>query len=187
MGNNFGVIMQNIRNFQLSEPTESQIQLYTGNGEGVLFLTSEDGLDWYESQKKFAADSMKFVYDSNKTIVAASYDVSTLWPVDASVAEVKAEKVPAGFDPGGKWQFTGGRITEIPVDYAIQAEATKTRLMAQATAAIAPLQDAVELEIATEKEIDALSAWKKCRVLLSRIDTSAAPDINWPEVPEDVA
>ncbi|MBK4716519.1 tail fiber assembly protein [Enterobacteriaceae bacterium YMB-R22] len=28
-----------------------------------------------------------------------------------------------------------------------------------------------------------LNEWKKFRVLLSRIDTAAAPDIEWPEYP----
>ncbi len=48
---------------------------------------------------------------------------------------------------------------------------------------IAPLQDAVDLEIATEEEASLLAAWKKYRVLLNRVDTSVAPDIEWPAVP----
>ena len=42
---------------------------------------------------------------------------------------------------------------------------------------IAPLQDAVDLEIATEEERSLLEAWNKYRVLLNRVDTSTAPDI----------
>ncbi|PSY39661.1 phage tail protein, partial [Escherichia albertii] len=45
------------------------------------------------------------------------------------------------------------------------------------------LQDAVDLEIATEEEKSLLAAWKKHRVLLNRVDTSTAPDIEWPAVP----
>ncbi|MEJ1538552.1 tail fiber assembly protein, partial [Escherichia coli] len=41
------------------------------------------------------------------------------------------------------------------------------------------LQDAADLEIATEEEISLLEAWKKYRVLLNRVDTSVAPDIEW--------
>ncbi|ENI3623931.1 tail fiber assembly protein, partial [Escherichia coli] len=29
-----------------------------------------------------------------------------------------------------------------------------------------------------------MEAWKKYRVLLNRVDTSTAPDIEWPEIPE---
>ncbi|EJH8726403.1 tail fiber assembly protein, partial [Cronobacter sakazakii] len=56
-----------------------------------------------------------------------------------------------------------------------------------ATQAIAPLQDAVELEMASEGEVAQLAAWKKYRVLLNRVDTTTAPDIAWPEMPGDVA
>ena len=48
---------------------------------------------------------------------------------------------------------------------------------------IAPLQDAVDLEIATEEERSLLEAWNKYRVLLNRVDTSTAPDIEWPANP----
>ncbi|EOM6987716.1 tail fiber assembly protein, partial [Escherichia coli] len=49
--------------------------------------------------------------------------------------------------------------------------------------AIAPLQDAVDLEMATDDEQALLLAWKKYRVLLNRVDTSTAPDVEWPAVP----
>ncbi|ANP05803.1 phage tail protein [Escherichia coli] len=39
---------------------------------------------------------------------------------------------------------------------------------------IAPLQDAVDLEITTEEETSLLEAWNKYRVLLNRVDTSVA-------------
>lgn len=58
----------------------------------------------------------------------------------------------------------------------------KSVLMTQASEAIAPLQDAVELEIATGDEQAQLAAWKKYRVLLNRIDTGDA-EIVWPEKP----
>ncbi|EOU2322028.1 tail fiber assembly protein [Yersinia enterocolitica] len=45
------------------------------------------------------------------------------------------------------------------------------------------LQDAVDAGIATQEETSALSEWKKYRVLLMRVDTSKAPDIEWPTPP----
>ncbi len=62
----------------------------------------------------------------------------------------------------------------------------KNSLMQVASEHIAPLQDAVDLEIATEEENSLLEAWKKYRVLLNRVDTSTAPDIEWPEEPDTV-
>ncbi|EHP7004817.1 tail fiber assembly protein [Escherichia coli] len=39
------------------------------------------------------------------------------------------------------------------------------------------------MEIATEEEKALLAAWKTYRVLLNRVDTSTAPDIEWPTNP----
>ena len=64
-----------------------------------------------------------------------------------------------------------------------EAEGTKNSLMQVAGEHIAPLQDAADLEIATEGETSLLEAWKKYRVLLNRVDTSTAPDIEWPIIP----
>lgn len=63
-----------------------------------------------------------------------------------------------------------------------EAEEKKARLIQEATDNIAILQDAVNLEIATNEEISQLNSWRKYRVLVSRIDTSTAPDIVWPEL-----
>ncbi|MEY0338570.1 tail fiber assembly protein [Providencia stuartii] len=64
-----------------------------------------------------------------------------------------------------------------------EAEQQKQPLLAEANNAIAPLQDAVDLDMATDEEVAQLTAWKKYRVLLNRIDTSLAPDIEWPKKP----
>ncbi|MBC1164004.1 tail fiber assembly protein, partial [Escherichia coli] len=64
-----------------------------------------------------------------------------------------------------------------------EAEETKNSLMQVASEHISPLQDAADLEIATEEETSLLAAWKKYRVLLNRVDTSLAPEIEWPQQP----
>lgn len=65
------------------------------------------------------------------------------------------------------------------------ATATKAALIKGATEKIEPLQDAVELDMATDEEKNRYDAWRKYRVLLTRVDTSLAPDISWPKPPED--
>jgi len=65
------------------------------------------------------------------------------------------------------------------------AERKKALLMANATKAIAPLQDAEDLGMATKEETAALLAWKRYRVLLSRIETKEGTDISWPEPPQN--
>lgn len=61
------------------------------------------------------------------------------------------------------------------------AEYLKRQRMDEATRIMAPLQDAVDLNMATDAEKAALLAWKKYRVLLNRVDISDAPDIDWPK------
>ncbi|MDH2369479.1 tail fiber assembly protein [Providencia rettgeri] len=63
------------------------------------------------------------------------------------------------------------------------AEVEKQTRLQEASKTIAPLQDAADLGIAMVDETTALKEWKKYRVLLNRVDTSAAPDIKWPEEP----
>lgn len=67
------------------------------------------------------------------------------------------------------------------------ALATKTLLLRQANEEISTLQDAVDMDMATEGENASLTEWKKYRVLLRRILPEDAPGITWPAVPENVA
>jgi len=63
------------------------------------------------------------------------------------------------------------------------ASALKSQCLEQATNAILPLQDAVELGISTDDEVESLKAWKSYRVSINRIDPKIAPDISWPTPP----
>ncbi|MEI9534320.1 tail fiber assembly protein [Moellerella wisconsensis] len=60
----------------------------------------------------------------------------------------------------------------------------KQSLLSEATENIAVLQDAVDLSMATDQEVALLKEWKIYRVYLNRVDTSLAPDIEWPQRPE---
>lgn len=59
------------------------------------------------------------------------------------------------------------------------------RLRSVADSAIAPLQDAVDLDEATAEEVALLTAWKRYRVALNRLpDQEGYPnDIDWPAPP----
>ncbi|HDT6544743.1 TPA: tail fiber assembly protein [Kluyvera ascorbata] len=74
-------------------------------------------------------------------------------------------------------------LIEPAVNYVEQAEKNKAALRQYAESEIAWRQDAVDAGIATAEETAASSAWKKYRVLLMRVDTSKAPDIEWPTQP----
>ena len=59
----------------------------------------------------------------------------------------------------------------------------KNSLRTAADSEIAWLQDAVDAGIATDEETALLASWKNYRVLLMRVDTSKAPDIEWSTPP----
>ncbi|AGN84913.1 tail fiber assembly protein [Kosakonia quasisacchari] len=98
----------------------------------------------------------------------------------------KAQYQGAKVDPetgeatGGKWVETGGPSRD---DIIAAADWQKNSAISEATTRIAPLQDAVDIGIATDEEQSSLLLWKKYRVFLNRIDTTTAPDITWPVKP----
>jgi len=89
--------------------------------------------------------------------------------------------------PDINYRYIDGLFTAPVTDAENAALIASSRLAAEmdeANRTIAPLQDAVDISIATDEEITRLAEWKRYRVELSRIDTSNAPDIEWPVTPE---
>ncbi|MBJ9613819.1 tail fiber assembly protein [Citrobacter koseri] len=121
------------------------------------------------------------------------YETAGSWPGDAvSVSDEDMMALQAG-------QSAGKQISSNAEGYPVltdpkpltfeqlqqQAKTQQSALMNAAGDAIAPLQDAVDLDEATEEELALLKKWKQYRVTLNRIDLSTAPDIEWPEKPEE--
>ncbi|MGJ0639420.1 tail fiber assembly protein [Xenorhabdus bovienii] len=88
---------------------------------------------------------------------------------------------PTGSHPPMKWEPVPPPSKSSLIE---RAEFQKQHLMNEARGKIAPLQDAVDLDIATDAEKSALTEWRQYRVRLNRVDCSTAPDIPWPEQPK---
>lgn len=91
--------------------------------------------------------------------------------------------------PGSRFDVWDGSLWVI--DKAAEQQAViesinteKAQRLQRATDTINLLQDAVDLDMATDKEKMQLTEWRKYRVLLTRVDSSTAPDIEWPDKPE---
>ncbi|HCB1566981.1 TPA: tail fiber assembly protein [Citrobacter freundii] len=192
--------MQFFKRFTRYHPVEGE-QAELAEKHNVMFLRAEDGTDWYEAQKKFATDTMKLVIDDEGIIRSFSRDITTLWPVDRSVVEVEYS---TSFDDvwiDGGWQYRDGKVSPrvyTQAELVEQAERKKSSLLAEAMAAIAPLERAVKLDIATSDEIASLEVWERYSVMVNRVDTSKPEwptppgtskplEIVWPEVPDNVA
>lgn len=145
----------------------------------VSYSRNADG-DWYEQQKNFAEDTLKILYDDDGRISAFTRDVSSLPdPAGFYVVEINAETIDTD-----KQRFIGGELVEYQKskeELKTEADAKKQALIAEATRMIAPLQDAVDLGIATDAEAGAHNAWRTYRVQLMRVDTE---NPQWPEIPE---
>ncbi len=123
----------------------------------------------------------------------ADHRGETVWNVKTGAAEIISAPgdypldttIDAPATPYDKWN--GERwVTDEAAQQEAEieaAEVTKAALIKDASEQIAPLQDAVELDMATEAEKASFNAWRKYRVLLTRVDTSSAPTITWPEAP----
>ncbi|HAO9341572.1 tail fiber assembly protein [Escherichia coli] len=167
----FGASIRTIQNWQ-----EQGMPVLRGGGKGnEVLYDSAAVIRWY-AERDAEIENEKTVYD------VASGDalfISELGPLPENVTWLSPE---GEFQ---KWNGTAWvKDAEAEKLFRIrEAEETKNSLMQVASEHIAPLQDAVDLEIATEEETSLLEAWKKYRVLLNRVDTSTAPDIEWPTNP----
>lgn len=88
--------------------------------------------------------------------------------------------------PDVDYQYSDGVFTAPVTDAENAVLLASSRLAAamdEANRTIAPLQYAVDVSMATDEEIARLAEWKQYCVVLSRIDTSKAPDIEWPVTP----
>ena len=139
--------------------------------------------------------SYYFSADRGGFISAAFKDDGTYteqtWPTDAvlctdnEVETYRGQQAPDGKVLGSKkgrpaWIDAPKPTNE---ELIMLAESRKQSLMAEATAAIDPLRDAVDLGMATTEEESALKEWKTYRVILNRIDTSLGADVVWPTPP----
>ncbi|MGK3135006.1 tail fiber assembly protein [Pantoea trifolii] len=104
------------------------------------------------------------------------YHPSLIWMDITALAE----------QPDVNYLYSDGVFTAPVIEAEDVVFLASSRLAAEmddANRTIAPLQDAVDISMATDEETARLAEWKKYRVMLSRIDVSAAPDIDWPEKP----
>jgi hypothetical protein len=64
-----------------------------------------------------------------------------------------------------------------------EAERRKNALLAEATAIITPLADAQAGGYIDDADVSRLAEWQRYRYKLTKVDTSTAPEISWPEPP----
>ena len=137
----------------------------------------KDRYFWSEKENGFYPESMKELYENSPDG----------WPEDAvEISEELYNSLLEGQSRGKV--IASGRdgkplLSDPVIDHIAIAEAEKNLLVIEAEEMILPLQRAVKYDIASDEEKQRLKAWEIYSVKLSRIDTSAAPEIEWPEKP----
>lgn len=86
--------------------------------------------------------------------------------------------------PAHNYAWEDGKWVEFEKSSITYNRNLKSQLINEATNAVNPLQDAIELGIARDEEIASLKKWKQYRVLLNRVDFNEGGNIEWPVKPE---
>ncbi|WP_312803979.1 tail fiber assembly protein [Atlantibacter hermannii] len=129
-------------------------------------------------------DNCYAVVKDGIVINIVAWDGETEWQPDDGFAAQTDGSVGIG------WLYDGETFTQPPIEPPSQAqlvaaaEQEKQYRLTVANNQIAPLQDAVDLDMATDEEVRLLSEWKKYRVLVNRVDTNKSPAIQWPPQPQ---
>lgn len=157
------------------------------DGQNVLFLRDEKGNDWYDVVELFdESKTLKIGYDDDGRVRTFTTNIHAFFPVNLSVVELSPTKANLRVTLGDDWFYKKGKLQQIR-DHQANAEAERNSRMADVTTRIDWLEDAQkdsDISAAEEKELATLRAY---RAELRRLDLTGAPDIDWPEVPGDVA
>ncbi|MEY1236130.1 tail fiber assembly protein [Providencia manganoxydans] len=140
--------------------------------DNIAIVRSEDEKSWLH-----ATDHRGKTAYSTETRQPLEIDFIGDLPDTLTLLEPKTE-----FDKwnGKKW------VTDTEAQKAAliaETDNEKALRLSEANSTIMYLQESVDVDLATEDEAAALQEWKKYRVLLNRVDTSTAPNIEWPEKP----
>ena len=141
-----------------------------------------------------APEGKAIVRQNNKWVYFNDYRNQKIYSTETGKESIMREigDIPTGYTllkPCSEFDMWNGKKWVLDTDkqhqfYVEEAIIKKDRLISDATNQIAYLQDAIDTEIATDDEKTLYLEWKKYRALLNRIDIDAAPEISWPEKPE---
>ena len=153
-------------------PANSCIDVPGKIKEGFTVCRAEDGKAW------------KVVVDHRgETVYSTTTGEKVIITLPGGYPKDTTTLAPA--TPYDKWNGSQW-VTDLKALHAadvMAAEQTKTALLAEATAIISPLADAQAGGYIDDADIPRLAEWQRYRYKLTKVDTSTAPEISWPEPP----
>ncbi|MDE1478333.1 tail fiber assembly protein [Xenorhabdus bovienii] len=172
-------LFTNIRNFKKYEPDDLTF------GENVIYLISDDGQDWYECQKKYREDTLKVEYYEDGTIARVSRDASRLCPYNASVIEIEFDgelDIKQYYVSNDKVVRKDAKI--LAQEAKQETDRIKQALISDAQQRMQTLHTKLVLGRINKTEQQQLNQWLDYIDAIEAVDTSTAPDIQWPEQPQ---
>ncbi len=149
----------------------------------------------YLESPKSVKDNQAIIHDGQQWTYPTDLRGTKIYSIETGAETTLQElgEIPDGYTTlkpasefdswdGKKWQFDKNKQLQYEIN---QASTKKNQLLAEATTQISYLQDAVDSQIASEQEAQLLAEWKKYRVLVNRINIEQAPNIEWPENPNN--
>jgi len=123
------------------------------------------------------------VVEKSVVVNTIIWDGTNKWAPEYGLAIQADDSVSIGWFYNGN-TFTAPVAPEKSHDELVsEAEVLKNSMLLEANTKIVPYQDSIELGIGTDSEAALYNKWREYRVLLNRINTSAAPNIDWPVMP----
>ena len=149
----------------------------------------------YLDTPKSVDDDRAIVRQDDKWTYPTDYRGKTIYSTETGAESTVKNigDIPAGFTllkPNSEFDSWNGKKWVLDKDKQHQyeiaiAQSQKSQLLKEANNEISNFQDAVDSEIATEQQVEILKKWKKYRFELNQIDVNTAPDIDWPEKPNN--
>lgn len=141
--------------------------------------------DGFAVCRKGSLDGWEYVADHRGETV---YDTKTGQPVEITSPGEYADNVTtiAPSTPYDRWNGSEW-VTDADAQKSgqvLEAEQQKSALLAEAQSTISLWQTELQLGIISDDDKASLIAWMKYIQALNAVDTSAAPDIEWPVKPE---
>ena len=114
-----------------------------------------------------------------------------IWDGEGDIFADYTTVIIDGLNAGIGWSYDGKTFTAPPVpeltreEYVGQAESTKAGLLSSARTTISIWQSELLLGSISDADKASLVPWLAYIKAVEAIDTSTAPDINWPEPPAE--
>lgn len=140
---------------------------------GLALVRNADGTAW-ETLSDYRGQTAYSTVTGEPRTVAVIGDL----PQDVTL---QVPSTPFDKWNGKKWVTDAREQQQAAVDAAQQELMLRQQ---KAESAIAPLEAAIRLNMATAAEKAALTAWETYSVLLNRVDTTTVPDVVWPQSPD---